>query len=36
MCGYASHPRVQYYLRYFRAARSRMAVFLERGARFEG
>jgi membrane-bound lytic murein transglycosylase D len=34
---YASHPRVQYYLRYFQgSARSRMAVFLERGARFEG
>ena len=33
---YAEHPRVQYYLRYFQnTARSRMAVFLERGARFE-
>ena len=34
---YADHPRVQYYLRYFQSsARSGMAVFLERGARFEG
>jgi membrane-bound lytic murein transglycosylase D len=33
---YADHPRVQYYLRYFQSnARSRMSVFLERGARFE-
>jgi membrane-bound lytic murein transglycosylase D len=33
---YAEHPRVQYYLRYFQSmARNRMAVFLERGARFE-
>lgn len=33
---YAAHPRVQYYLRYFQGpARERMAVFLERGARFE-
>jgi membrane-bound lytic murein transglycosylase D len=33
---YAEHPRVQYYLRYFQGpARERMAVFLERGARFE-
>ena len=33
---YAEHPRVQYYLRYFqREARGRMALFLERGARFE-
>jgi membrane-bound lytic murein transglycosylase D len=33
---YADHPRVQYYLRYFQGpARERMAVFLERGARFE-
>ena len=33
---YADHPRVQYYLSYFRSqARSRMAVFLERGARYE-
>lgn len=33
---YATHPRVQYYLRYFQGpARERMAVFLERGARFE-
>ena len=33
---YADHPRVQYYLRYFQSqARSRMAVFLERGARYE-
>ncbi len=33
---YAEHPRVRYYLRYFQGvARSRMAVFLERGARYE-
>jgi len=33
---YADHPRVQYYLRYFQGpARERMAVFLQRGARFE-
>jgi membrane-bound lytic murein transglycosylase D len=33
---YAEHPRVRYYLSYFQgAARSRMAVFLERGARYE-
>ena len=33
---YAGHPRVQYYLRYFQSsARSRMDVFLERGARYE-
>lgn len=33
---YASHPRVRYYLDYFQgAARSRMEVFLSRGARFE-
>ncbi len=33
---YASHPRVQYYLGYFDGvARSRMAIFLERGARYE-
>jgi peptidoglycan lytic transglycosylase D len=33
---YADHPRVQYYLRYFQGpARDRMAVFLERGSRFE-
>jgi peptidoglycan lytic transglycosylase D len=33
---YAEHPRVQYYLRYFQGpARERMAVFLERGSRFE-
>ncbi len=33
---YAEHPRVRYYLSYFKdAARSRMAVFLERGARYE-
>jgi membrane-bound lytic murein transglycosylase D len=33
---YASHPRVQYYLAYFQSpARSRMEVFLARGARFE-
>lgn len=33
---YSSHPRVQYYLSYFdRLARSRMEVFLQRGARYE-
>jgi membrane-bound lytic murein transglycosylase D len=33
---YADHPRVQYYLRYFQGpARQQMAVFLERGARYE-
>ncbi|HUF36379.1 MAG TPA: transglycosylase SLT domain-containing protein [Gemmatimonadales bacterium] len=33
---YADHPRVQYYLRYFKGqARGRMAVLLDRGARFE-
>jgi peptidoglycan lytic transglycosylase D len=33
---YASHPRVQYYLRHFQAmAPSRLAVVLERGARYE-
>jgi membrane-bound lytic murein transglycosylase D len=33
---YASHPRVQYYLKYFQAmAPSRLAVVLERGARYE-
>ena len=33
---YADHPRVQYYLRYFQSmARNHMAVFLERGARYE-
>jgi membrane-bound lytic murein transglycosylase D len=33
---YAEHPRVRYYLSYFQGpARSRMAVFLERGARYE-
>jgi membrane-bound lytic murein transglycosylase D len=33
---YADHPRVRYYLAYFQGpARSRMAVFLERGARYE-
>ncbi|HEU5040142.1 MAG TPA: LysM peptidoglycan-binding domain-containing protein [Gemmatimonadales bacterium] len=33
---YADHPRVQYYLRYFQdQARSRMGVFLERGARYD-
>jgi len=33
---YAGHPRVRYYLSYFQGpARSRMAVFLERGARYE-
>jgi membrane-bound lytic murein transglycosylase D len=33
---YADHPRVRYYLAYFQAAaRSRMAVFLERGAAYE-
>jgi len=33
---YASHPRVRYYLAYFQgAARSRMEVFLSRGARYE-
>jgi membrane-bound lytic murein transglycosylase D len=33
---YADHPRVQYYLRYFQSqSRSRMGVFLERGARYE-
>jgi membrane-bound lytic murein transglycosylase D len=33
---YASHPRVQYYLNYFQAmAPSRLAVVLERGARYE-
>lgn len=34
---YTDHPRVQYYLRYFQGpARSRLAVFLARGARYEG
>jgi membrane-bound lytic murein transglycosylase D len=34
---YADHPRVRYYLGYFQGrARSGMAVFLERGARYEG
>ena len=33
---YAAHPRVQYYLNYFQAmAPSRLAVVLERGARYE-
>jgi peptidoglycan lytic transglycosylase D len=33
---YASHPRVQYYLGYFDGlARSRMQVFLDRGARYD-
>lgn len=33
---YASHPRVQYYLGYFDGlARSRMEIFLRRGARYE-
>jgi membrane-bound lytic murein transglycosylase D len=33
---FASHPRVQFYLGYFKsAARSRMEVFLARGARYE-
>lgn len=33
---YASHPRVQYYLRHFQAmSPSRLAVVLERGARYE-
>jgi membrane-bound lytic murein transglycosylase D len=33
---YASHPRVRYYLAYFQGpARSRMEVFLSRGARYE-
>jgi membrane-bound lytic murein transglycosylase D len=33
---YASHPRVQYYLGYFDGvARSRMEIFLARGARYE-
>jgi membrane-bound lytic murein transglycosylase D len=33
---YADHPRVQYYLRYFQGpARNAMAVFLQRGSRFE-
>jgi peptidoglycan lytic transglycosylase D len=33
---YAAHPRVKYYLDYFHSvARSSMAVFLERGARYE-
>lgn len=33
---YADHPRVRHYLAYFQGpARSRMAVFLERGARYE-
>ncbi|MGH7499934.1 MAG: transglycosylase SLT domain-containing protein [Gemmatimonadales bacterium] len=33
---YATHPRVQYYLEYFDGlARSRMEVFLQRGARYE-
>ncbi|HEY8257371.1 MAG TPA: transglycosylase SLT domain-containing protein [Gemmatimonadales bacterium] len=33
---YASHPRVQYYLGYFDGvARSRMEIFLQRGARYE-
>jgi hypothetical protein len=33
---YASHPRVRYYLEYFQGiARSRMEVFLSRGAKFE-
>src|SRR5882724_1124502 len=33
---YASHPRVRYYLDYFQGpARSRMAIFLSRSARFE-
>jgi len=33
---YADHPRVKYYLDYFQgAARKSMAVFLERGARYE-
>jgi membrane-bound lytic murein transglycosylase D len=33
---YASHPRVQYYLKYFQAmAPTRLAVVLERGARYE-
>jgi len=33
---YANHPRVQYYLAYFQGlARSRMEVFLQRGARYE-
>jgi membrane-bound lytic murein transglycosylase D len=33
---YAGHPRVQFYLAYFQSqARSRMAVFLARGARYE-
>ena len=33
---YANHPRVQYYLGYFQGpARSRMEIFLSRGARYE-
>jgi membrane-bound lytic murein transglycosylase D len=32
---YANHPRVQFYLDYFQRARTRMAVFLGRGARYE-
>ena len=33
---YANHPRVRYYLDYFQGpARSRMAIFLSRGARYE-
>src|SRR5690242_8972679 len=33
---YANHPRVRYYLSYFQGpARSRMAIFLSRGARYE-
>lgn len=33
---YADHPRVRYYLSYFQSsARSRMAVYLERGAKYE-
>jgi membrane-bound lytic murein transglycosylase D len=33
---YANHPRVRYYLDYFRGpARSRMEIFLSRGARYE-
>ena len=33
---YANHPRVRYYLTYFQGpARSRMAIFLSRGARYE-
>lgn len=34
---YSAHPRVQYYLGYFDGvARTRMEIFLQRGARYEG